>query len=176
MQVHRFESTGEAYNASQTRDATACEWLNEHCDEQLLPIENGDVLVVESEHVVGILWDAWPTAVSRLHGHFHTYEESSPECVVVHPALQTDFPESVAVALNLAARWENDDDLPVCPLCGSHEPQECTVGLGLVSGYQCDSCRGRYYRRWVYPEGKHTGGGMDLSRHWTSLEEAQERG
>lgn len=55
MKVHRFDSTGEAYSASQTRD----------------DIHDGDVLSVPSEQVVGILVSAWPTAVGERYGEFH---------------------------------------------------------------------------------------------------------
>jgi len=54
--VHTFDSTGEAYDASQ-------------CDDD---ISDGDVLVVPSESVVGVLIQAWPCAVGTLHGEFHT--------------------------------------------------------------------------------------------------------
>jgi hypothetical protein len=55
--VHHFESTGEAYNRSQVDPV----------------IKNGDVLVVDKEHVVGFLYHAWPLAVSEKRGEFHTY-------------------------------------------------------------------------------------------------------
>ena len=55
VQVHRFETSGDAYDASQTRD----------------DIRDGDVLVVESEGVVGIMVAAWPTAVTQKLGAFH---------------------------------------------------------------------------------------------------------
>jgi hypothetical protein len=53
--VHRFETTGQAYDASQTRD----------------DIADGDVLVVISERVVGVLVSAWPVAVTTEAGAFH---------------------------------------------------------------------------------------------------------
>lgn len=53
--VHEFDSTIEAYGASQTDDT----------------IVDGDVLVVRSEQVVGILLEAWPTAVTVAQGAFH---------------------------------------------------------------------------------------------------------
>ena len=49
VQVHRFETSGDAYDASQTRD----------------DIRDGDVLVV------GIMVAAWPTAVTQKLGAFH---------------------------------------------------------------------------------------------------------
>lgn len=53
--VHEFGSTGEAYDASQ-------------CDDN---ISDGDVLVVPSERVVGVLVRAWPVAVTPEHGELH---------------------------------------------------------------------------------------------------------
>jgi len=53
--VHRFRSTGEAYDSTQCRD----------------DIRDGDVLVIEEERVVGFLVSAWPVAVTELHGELH---------------------------------------------------------------------------------------------------------
>lgn len=53
--VHTFDSTGEAYNASQWRD----------------DINDGDILFVPSERVIGFLYAAWPMAVTEEHGMFH---------------------------------------------------------------------------------------------------------
>ncbi len=53
--VHRFGDTWDAYNATQCRD----------------DIRDGDVLVVESERVVGFLDAAWPVAITKAHGEFH---------------------------------------------------------------------------------------------------------
>lgn len=54
--IHRFESTADAYTATQTDDS----------------IRDGDVLVIESEKVAGFLCAAWPIAVTEEHGEFHT--------------------------------------------------------------------------------------------------------
>lgn len=54
--VHRFDSTEEAYDATQCRD----------------DIHDGDVLVIESERVVGFLRSAWPAAITTEHGELHT--------------------------------------------------------------------------------------------------------
>ncbi|MGA5501734.1 hypothetical protein [Streptomyces umbrinus] len=56
--VHRFDSTGSAYNATQCRD----------------DIRDGDVLVVEREGVVGFLRSAWPAAITAEYGELHTIE------------------------------------------------------------------------------------------------------
>ncbi|MFZ3569263.1 hypothetical protein ACNYS0_20135 [Streptomyces sp. BH034] len=53
---HRFDSTGEAYNMTQCRD----------------DIHDGDVLIIEAEHVVGFLRSAWPAALTTEHGELHT--------------------------------------------------------------------------------------------------------
>lgn len=55
MATHYFETTGEAYDATQCRDDVA----------------SGDVLVVESEFVVGVA-DTWPVAVTLACGHLHS--------------------------------------------------------------------------------------------------------
>ncbi len=47
--------TREAYDMTQTTD----------------DIHDGDVLVVQSEGVVGVLVSAWPCAVGTHHGEFH---------------------------------------------------------------------------------------------------------
>lgn len=52
--IHRFASTGEAYDATQ-------------CDDE---IRNGDVLVIVPEGVVGIA-DTWPFAVTKNFGELH---------------------------------------------------------------------------------------------------------
>lgn len=55
MTTHHFETTSEAYDACQ-------------CDES---IADGDVLVVASERVVGVLVAAWPVAITAQRGAFH---------------------------------------------------------------------------------------------------------
>jgi len=67
--VHYFESTQEAY------EWTMCG--GEHLFEpegwsDLQNIENGDTLVVKSEGVVGVA-SAWPTAVTKQQGAFHSF-------------------------------------------------------------------------------------------------------
>jgi len=56
---HSFDSTGEAYDACQTLDY----------------IHDGDILIVPSEEVVGVLIEAWPTAVGEQRGEFHQMGE-----------------------------------------------------------------------------------------------------
>lgn len=52
--IHRFDSTEEAYDACQ-------------CDDT---IQKGDLLLIESEGVVGIA-DTWPMAVTAKRGELH---------------------------------------------------------------------------------------------------------
>jgi hypothetical protein len=57
MKVWHFDSTGDAYDATQCREE----------------IKSGDILVIASEGVVGIA-DTWPFAITEAHGHLHTVE------------------------------------------------------------------------------------------------------
>ncbi|WP_199570569.1 hypothetical protein [Streptomyces murinus] len=78
--VHRFDSTGDAYDATQ--------WNDE--------IRDGDVLVVESEGVVGILRSAWPAALTPANGELHK---------LTAPAGEVDggrYAASVAAAADVA--------------------------------------------------------------------------
>jgi hypothetical protein len=61
VKTHLFESSAEAYDASQTDGA----------------IRDGDVLVVASEGIVGVLIEAWPTAVvyDGDTGAFHRFAD-----------------------------------------------------------------------------------------------------
>ncbi len=62
MSTHHFPSTGAAYDACQTG------WYFRHTAE--VEVKTGDVLVIESEKVVGIC-DTWPVAVTIEFGHLH---------------------------------------------------------------------------------------------------------
>ena len=76
VQVHEFETSGQAYNRVQTED-----W-----------IKNGDVLVIPSEKVVGIAFSAWPAAVTKARGHLHGFTDPTAP-----PAGESyDTPEEVA--------------------------------------------------------------------------------
>lgn len=86
--AHYFDSTGEAYDASQ-------------CDDN---IHNGDVLVVKNEHAVAILIEAWPAALEdKLKGeNFHVW---NPDFDIRHveqygseALTYKDYSESVTLA------------------------------------------------------------------------------
>lgn len=57
--VHTFDSSKEAYDASQTQDE----------------IHDGDLLFVPSEQLAGVLVGAWPVAVTEQRGEFHRLAE-----------------------------------------------------------------------------------------------------
>lgn len=54
MAIHVFESTADAYNATQ-------------CDPE---VKKGDLLYIPSEQVIGIA-DTWPIAITEKHGELH---------------------------------------------------------------------------------------------------------
>lgn len=56
--THSFNDTGSCYNATQGRD----------------DIKFNDLLVIEPEQVVGVLYSAWPTAVTINHGELHSFQ------------------------------------------------------------------------------------------------------
>jgi hypothetical protein len=55
MNIWTFKSTGDAYDECQCSDV----------------FEDGDVLLVPSEQVAGVLVEAWPTTVTTEAGAFH---------------------------------------------------------------------------------------------------------
>lgn len=80
--VHRFASTGEAYDDSQT-GYFPDDWLGsqdrpiEEWEKDMIQVADGDVLVVESEKAVAVMVEAWPVAVDAAHSGeaFHTTVE-----------------------------------------------------------------------------------------------------
>jgi hypothetical protein len=77
MKVHHFESTGDAYDATQ-------------CDDT---IRNGDILVIKSEGVVGIA-DTWPFAVTETSGKLHSLADG----VTIETYQDGKFARSAALA------------------------------------------------------------------------------
>lgn len=80
MQIHHFKSTNEAYNACQS---------NEN-------IKRGDILVIQSEHVVGIA-DTWPFAVTVCKGQLHRIDSS-----IAGNQLREEFCSSLLQAIRTA--------------------------------------------------------------------------
>jgi hypothetical protein len=64
--VHRFRTSRDAYDASQTSELIA----------------NGDVLVALDERVIGVLMSAWPIAITAEYGDMHTLTTPAGEHVV----------------------------------------------------------------------------------------------
>lgn len=69
--VHFFDSTGEAYDATQ-------------CDEA---VRDGDILVIESEGVIGIA-HTWPVAVTQAYGRLHQITPGSTDAQYLKAANQ----------------------------------------------------------------------------------------
>lgn len=90
---HSFDSTAEAYNMSQTWDA----------------IQDGDILIVPSENVVGVMIEAWPVAVSENTGEFHKLDDDIDWSAI--PTLTDtpkDYSQSFEMAVNALDRLRNE--------------------------------------------------------------------
>lgn len=107
--VHRFESTGDAYDSSQTGYFDPEVPLDpDDYDKGLIEVADGDVLVVESEKAVAVMVEAWPVAISdeRAGENFHRYDETF-EWTRVPPVgggEPKDYSESARVAQEEAAK------------------------------------------------------------------------
>ena len=58
--IHKFETTGEAYDATQ-------------CDPK---VQKGDFLFIPSEGVIGIA-ETWPFALTKAHGALHVVADNN---------------------------------------------------------------------------------------------------
>ncbi|MFG2404232.1 hypothetical protein ACGFR8_07810 [Streptomyces brevispora] len=83
--VHRFEDTRQAYDASQGDG-----------------MRDGDVLVIESEGVVGFLTGAWPVAITAEHGELHALTISAREVEDGRYATSTTTAERIAREIGAA--------------------------------------------------------------------------
>lgn len=92
-EVHYFRSTGEAYDRSQTgytkyptsgpNGELTWEDLNHGTGTE---VEDGDILVVKHEAVVGYMNEAWPVAITSSHGEFHLFKEGAEQKFrAIHP-------------------------------------------------------------------------------------------
>lgn len=87
---HLFDSTEEAYTATQTRGS----------------IRDGDVLVIPSEGIIGILTEAWPTAIVYADddtGAFHRIADGA-----AGDELRKRYKRSIAEAIAIA---QSDADI-----------------------------------------------------------------
>jgi hypothetical protein len=81
MTAHYFDSSGEAYDACQ-------------CDET---IQNGDVLVIASERIVGLA-HTWPVTVTADHGALHKLNSGWTLTEGHEAFLESQVLEAVAIA------------------------------------------------------------------------------
>lgn len=65
-------------------------------------IKDGDVLIVPDQGVVGIMFKAWPTALTSENGHFHTFEYESDE------ARDSDIEDIHLNGIETAERYMSD--------------------------------------------------------------------
>lgn len=65
VKIHVYNTTAYAYDETQTN----------------AEIRSGDVVIAESEGVVGILDEAWPFAITEAHGEFHGPPEKSAHLI-----------------------------------------------------------------------------------------------
>jgi len=82
-----YNSTRDAYDISQYDD----------------DVKDGDILIVPSEGVVGILVQAWPSAVTEEHGEFHVTHGRWSEVE------DGRYSQIVAVAERIIAAWGVED-------------------------------------------------------------------
>ncbi|MFD9069504.1 hypothetical protein [Streptomyces lasiicapitis] len=92
--VHHFDSTSKAYDATQCRD----------------DIADGDVLVIEREHVVGFLRAAWPGAITAAHGDLHRFTKDPRTIDAGKYAASIDLAEQVAEELGAPLAGEQGAD------------------------------------------------------------------
>ncbi|MFF5045644.1 hypothetical protein [[Kitasatospora] papulosa] len=94
--VHRFETSSDAYDATQALDG----------------ISDGDVIVVESEKVVGFLVRAWPAAITVARGSLHMV--SAPD--------REHEDGAYAASVDLAEQLANELGFDVDPLHATPAP------------------------------------------------------
>lgn len=116
--IHHFDSTVRAYDATQSDDK----------------IKKGDVLIIESEKVVGLA-DTWPVAVTEWPGELH---DLAPGATLESLGFSD---KSIALA-NDAARSlgfplfvieDGDDTVPHVPTLGSIDVDDCRKLLELLN-------------------------------------------
>lgn len=98
--IHAFETTGNAYDATQTDEA----------------IETGDTLLVHAEGVVAVAM-TWPFAVTTAHGHLHSMAplKDGDTLEIVAGSLKVE-PGAIRRAAELARQLGFEIDPTVAPL------------------------------------------------------------
>ncbi|KAB1141389.1 hypothetical protein F7R91_32710 [Streptomyces luteolifulvus] len=94
--VHHFTSTGTAYNHTQTR----------------YDIRDGDVLVIHSEQVVGILVSAYPAAITKENGDLHTLTAPAREIEGGTYAASAEAAEQIARSYGFPLAGEETEPAP----------------------------------------------------------------
>jgi len=138
--IHRFDSTGEAYDASQTDDS----------------IRDGDILLVEAEHAVAILTEAWPTATAEEFAgeHFHVLAADADwSSLQLTSGERRDYSASLAKAMQATAELPADEPEALgsrrapAPSIEHDRVEDCTLAfLGHVAApgygisYECSTC------------------------------------
>ena len=90
--VHVFASTSEGYDETQCSD----------------DVRDGDILLVPSEGVAGFMAEAWPTAATKEHGHFHRIADTD--------VARAFHAEGLAVARAVWAAYRAAEPADVAPL------------------------------------------------------------
>lgn len=95
MATHHFDSTEECYDSTQTDD----------------DITFNDLLVVETEKVVGVLCSAWPVAVTAAHGELHAFAHPSDRRAGANGP-SPEEKDAITAAIDLARRngWDVDSN------------------------------------------------------------------
>jgi len=71
--VHRFKTSAQAYDRSQTGYLLD---LDPRDELVAVEVKDGDLLLVESEQVIAVMVSAWPTAIfGQVPGAFHELHE-----------------------------------------------------------------------------------------------------
>ncbi|QKW08056.1 hypothetical protein HUT18_18385 [Streptomyces sp. NA04227] len=123
--VHRFTSTRSAYDATQTRD----------------DIEDGDLLLIEREQVVGFLNSAWPVAITEQHGELHGLKVPAREIEDGMYVASVDAAERLAARLGFALAQTSADSE------GAGELAEAVTAVE-----QSEAADGTWRREWIGAE------------------------
>ena len=98
--IHAFETTGNAYDATQTDAA----------------IKTGDTLLVHIERVVAVTM-TWPFAVTAAHGHLHSMARlKDGDTLDIVAGSLTVQPDAIRRAAELARQLSFEIDPTVAPL------------------------------------------------------------
>lgn len=115
MKIHVFESSTEAYDATQ-------------CDDN---INEGDVLVVTNEDIAGFLYRAWPVAITKATGSFHTTDRAMYEREDAKYSKAREVAEAIVERGHVYCMW-----FATCQNAATHTRAHPILGDVAV----CDRC------------------------------------